>query len=699
MANSSWAAAMVGFRDSRWLDAAAAAAVRRIGDCSTLHLAQLAFAFSRFTFAGERHGLLPALLAETLRRVEAAPAAGLRTLSNREKKELKKQRKLLDVERSLRRPGWEKDPDTVPLEVPSAEHQRAGLEWIWEQLVARAEDHRARFPEAAEHEQLLPSRACLPARAAVQSQLCGQREPAGAARRLRARRTELERVDHELHEQQALPKAGPLAGELSAALGGMRGRLLKAAKSYKAQTDWSTFAPSEPVVAVKHFYDVSEDSWVEETVMVEIDSKPFGHGALRECFRMREVPMRVDGHFSRQRDEDEVGTPKSANIQDTVAAMMQISNKTKRRCWVAKRSTTGHGDLEKHKQDCLADAALQQVAKHHAEAFNSARRSIGHVPAHIGMHEVDFLMSHVIELPDGSTYGVEAFVFGHYEKYNNNSGGVMRPLDWVTPQAFSYFTFVHSGYRQMVVDIQGVDDIFTDPVLHYLPEHNRFALFLWSHRRNPIDKLLGLATFPHAVSEQRAVGGVAGLTVAHLATVERPPPAAGLQRAASAQPSASPTHHSVPLADVPGVNLQVSSWSGVRARGVGAAEGHALPLDLVLAACHMELALMYNEGRIGEGNDKQSENEAAVFHLVLAAREGLMEAEAQDPVLSLFHGVRFLKFELRAPALRTFAGLVQGQQKTGIRDIKAPFSGTEPMVSKTVKSGTGHGSIHRGGAC
>ncbi|CAK0824543.1 unnamed protein product, partial [Prorocentrum cordatum] len=78
---------------------------------------------------------------------QAAPAAGLRTLSNKEKRELKKQRKLLDAERSLRRPGWEKDPDTVPLEVSNSEHQRAGLEWIWEQLVARAKDERARFPE------------------------------------------------------------------------------------------------------------------------------------------------------------------------------------------------------------------------------------------------------------------------------------------------------------------------------------------------------------------------------------------------------------------------------------------------------------------------------------------------------------------------------------------------------------------------
>ncbi|CAK0837514.1 unnamed protein product, partial [Prorocentrum cordatum] len=71
---------------------------------------------------------------------QAAPAAGLRTLSNKEKRELNKQRKLLDAERSLRRPGWEKDPDTEPLEVPNAEHHPAGLEWIWEQLVARAKE-------------------------------------------------------------------------------------------------------------------------------------------------------------------------------------------------------------------------------------------------------------------------------------------------------------------------------------------------------------------------------------------------------------------------------------------------------------------------------------------------------------------------------------------------------------------------------
>ena len=121
LANSSWATAMVGFRCSRWLNAAAEAAVRKIRECrwssdvwlwtcsiramrmlffvgflvrktcqvdpsdmltcqksgQTLHLAQLAFAFARFCTTGERFGFLPTLLEETLRRVEEFPPQSL----------------------------------------------------------------------------------------------------------------------------------------------------------------------------------------------------------------------------------------------------------------------------------------------------------------------------------------------------------------------------------------------------------------------------------------------------------------------------------------------------------------------------------------------------------------------------------------------------------------------------------------------
>ena len=35
-----------------------------------------------------------------------------------------------------------------------------------------------------------------------------------------------------------------------------------------------------------------------------------------------------------------------------------------------------------------------------------------------------------------------------------------------TPHAFSHFTFVNSNYKKIVVDIQGVQDIYTDPQIH-----------------------------------------------------------------------------------------------------------------------------------------------------------------------------------------------------------------------------------------
>lgn len=35
-----------------------------------------------------------------------------------------------------------------------------------------------------------------------------------------------------------------------------------------------------------------------------------------------------------------------------------------------------------------------------------------------------------------------------------------------TPQAFSHFSFERSGHELIVVDIQGVGDLYTDPQIH-----------------------------------------------------------------------------------------------------------------------------------------------------------------------------------------------------------------------------------------
>jgi len=200
----------------------------------------------------------------------------------------------------------------------------------------------------------------------------------------------------------------------------------------------------------------------------------------------------------------------------------------------------------------------------------------------------------------------------------------------------------------MIVDIQGVDDLYTDPAMHYLREHNPdllalgdqsvnlgvrgMALFLWSHRRNPVDRFLGLPDFFHALSEQRAVGGIAGLTVAQLASAQTKKTVslavAEPKKLAMDTQERPKVDQTVLLQDVPGIDLHPRVWKDVRVCPELAQEdAPALPLSLVVAACHMEIASMYHEGRIGDDAClSKAEAEAAVFHLVLAAQAGLPEA-------------------------------------------------------------------------
>ena len=62
---------------------------------------------------------------------------------------------------------------------------------------------------------------------------------------------------------------------------------------------------------------------------------------------------------------------------------------------------------------------------------------------------------------------------GAFVKYNNNSGFVEfgeaeGDHHRLTPHAFSRFTFDRSAGSLMVVDIQGCDDVYTDPQIHTL---------------------------------------------------------------------------------------------------------------------------------------------------------------------------------------------------------------------------------------
>ena len=108
------------------------------------------------------------------------------------------------------------------------------------------------------------------------------------------------------------------------------------------------------------------------------------------------------------------------------------------------------------------EVKLQMDAKLWGEEYNR----------HNPPKQVDICMMAIIEFIDrpsdqSNLYHIENFIEGHYVKYNSNGGYVLDDEALrQTPQAFSHFTFERSGHELMVVDIQGVGDLYTDPQIH-----------------------------------------------------------------------------------------------------------------------------------------------------------------------------------------------------------------------------------------
>lgn len=221
----------------------------------------------------------------------------------------------------------------------------------------------------------------------------------------------------------------------------------------------------------RYRYNALNKAWLEDEALVKMAPDPFGRGAMRECFRMKKLSS-------------------FATAQNWAHAFNYVA---KRYLEPVDRNTY------------FDDVRLQMDAKLWAEEFNRHNP-----PKKVDIFQVSII--EFIERPGSPLYHMEHFIEGSYIKYNSNSGFISSQATRLTPHAFSHFTFERSGHELLVVDIQGVGDLYTDPQIHtaHGSEYGDgnlgvrgMALFFRSHNCNCVCTGLGLTPFDLAPSEKQ----------------------------------------------------------------------------------------------------------------------------------------------------------------------------------------------------
>mmetsp|Transcript_26278 Transcript_26278/g.56418 ORF Transcript_26278/g.56418 Transcript_26278/m.56418 type:complete len:758 (-) Transcript_26278:98-2371(-) len=266
-----------------------------------------------------------------------------------------------------------------------------------------------------------------------------------------------------------------------------------AAKAISEGDVWSKYAieaiPAERVV--RHRYNPETRQFMKDETIVKMEKKPFTHGAMRHCFRMKKL----------------ASLPQSAsNHRFHSYGWSRASNYVAK--WYMRR---GRIDTSAEGIDAvLTDITLQYEAMHWAEKFNETQAP----------KKVDFIRAYAVcfvDRPGKPMFAVERFIAGTdsyglgFLKHNANSGFVDLEEHRKTPQVFSAHTFYASQGQRLVADVQGVGDLYTDPQV--LSMDYRFgdgdlgprgmALFFKTFRHCDISDKLGIPIFPLSRNEKR----------------------------------------------------------------------------------------------------------------------------------------------------------------------------------------------------
>jgi len=181
--------------------------------------------------------------------------------------------------------------------------------------------------------------------------------------------------------------------------------------------------PSARVETVtKHWYDLATKTWYEKEISVQLEERHFQEGSMRQAFRMYDLTLPIGS-----------------------------------RCHVAKTFKPG---LRCGQEQIWSDVEMYEICSTLAGAFNKLKP-----PKPVSFCHC-FLIVRALSVPRHMRIMfVEPYLTGRFTKYNNNDGWCSAD-DRNTPQAFSHFSYEHTRHEMLVVDIQGVGDVYTDPQIH-----------------------------------------------------------------------------------------------------------------------------------------------------------------------------------------------------------------------------------------
>eukprot|EP00892_Ulva_mutabilis_P005631 jgi/Ulvmu1/343/UM001_0347.1 len=333
-------------------------------------------------------------------------------------------------------------------------------------------------------------------------------------------------------------------------------------------------------------YSAHSKRWTEDEVLAKMEVRPFANGSMRQCY-----------------------------------AMKKLSTFSAFRSWLLAGNFVAKVYMNAAEEEAYVDdVQLQMEAKRFGDAYNAQNPP----------KKVDIMACCLVqfpELPVPNLFCVENAIEGDYVKYNSNSGFVNVADVQLrnTPQAFSHFSFEHSAGAALVVDIQGVGDIYTDPQIHTLDGQGfgtgnlglrGMAMFFRTHECNDLCRKLGLHEFERCEVDQAGQGYSSSSSSNRQATL--------FQRRRATRPSGDAP--GAPAAQPPRV-LPVPEGRVPTAAVLRHLERVPPRAPSPLARVHLSVSRLYAEvvllPDLQPQEDPGDALKAAIFHLRYAAMQGV----------------------------------------------------------------------------